>query len=174
MRKITPTEIREVTAELEAELQRLERLQKDIERVFREASKQKAFLDVFYESLALKLHNFYTGCERIFQIIASELNDALPSGYDWHKRLLERMAIQQEERPTVISQETARVLEEYLAFRHVVRNIYGYELEPQRIAPLVVRSKKVFEQFYAEVCQFTTWLKTLASQMEEDGVLPRF
>ena len=167
MKKITSTEIKEVAAELKAELNRLERLKNDIERVFREASKQKTFLDVFYESLALKLHNFYTGCERIFQIIASELNGALPSGYDWHKRLLERMAIQREERPAVISQETAKSLEEYLAFRHVVRNIYGYELEPQRIDPLVARSKKVFEHFHAEVCQFTNWLRTLASQMEE-------
>ena len=178
MKKITPTEIKEITAELKAELNRLERLQKDIERVFKEASKQKVFLDVFYESLALKLpvakrrgeaafHNFYTGCERIFQIIASELNSALPSSYDWHKRLLERMAIQQEERPAVISQETVKRLEEYLAFRHVVRNIYGYELEPQRIDPLVARSKKVFEQFHAEVCQFINWLKNLASQMED-------
>jgi uncharacterized protein YutE (UPF0331/DUF86 family) len=166
MKRITSTEIREVTAELDAELNRLERLEKEIERVSMEASKQKAFLDVFYESLALKLHNFYTGCKRIFQIIASELNGALPSGYDWHKRLLERMAIQREERPAVISQETAKNLEEYLAFRHVVRNIYGYELESRRIDPLVARSKKVFEQFHAEVCQFTKWLRTLASQME--------
>ena len=167
MKKITTTEIKEIAAELKAELNRLERLQKDIERVFKEASKQKVFLDVFYESLALKLHNFYTGCERIFQIIASELNTALPSGYDWHKRLLDRMAIQREERPVVISQETKRYLEEYLAFRHVVRNIYGYELEPQRIDPLVARSTKVFAQFHAEVCQFINWLKNLASQMEE-------
>lgn len=172
MKKITPTEIREVVVELKSELNRLERLENDIERVFRETSKQKAFLDIFYESLALKLHNFYTGCERVFQIIASELNGALPSGYDWHKRLLERMAIQREERPAVISQESARYLEEYLAFRHVVRNIYGYELEPQRIDPLVARSKKVYEKFHAEVCQFITWLQHLASQMEEHEELP--
>lgn len=167
MKKITPTEIIEITNELEAELNRLQRLQKEIEKVFREISKQKDFLDVFYESLALKLHNFYTGCERIFQIIASEINGALPSGYDWHKRLLERMAIQKARRPAVISPETKKALEEYLAFRHVVRNIYGYELEPRRIEPLVVRSKKVLEQFHAEVSQFINWLKELASQIEE-------
>lgn len=167
MKKITSIEIIEIIVELETELDHLERLKEDIERVFREASKQKDFLDVFYESLALKLHNFYTGCERIFQIIASELNGALPSSYDWHKRLLERMAIQREERPAVISQETKRNLEEYLAFRHVVRNIYGYELESRRIDPLVERSEKIFEQFQKEVCQFINWLKNLASQMEE-------
>ena len=166
MKKITTTEIREIAAELKAELERLERLENDMERVFREVSKQKAFEDVFYESLALKLHNFYTGCERIFQIIASELNCSLPSDYDWHKRLLERMTMQREERPAVISKETARFLEEYLAFRHVVRNIYGYELDPQRIDPLLARSKKVFEQFHAEVCQFITWLRNLASQID--------
>ena len=76
--------------------------------------------------------------------------------------------MQLEERPAVISKETARFLEEYLAFRHVVRNIYGYELDPQRIDPLLARSKKVFEQFHAEVSQFITWLRNLASQIKEE------
>lgn len=168
MKKITATEIREVAMELEAELSRLERLNEDIERIFDEAQNQEAFLDVFYESLALKLHNFYTGCERIFQIIASELNGALPSDYDWHKRLLGRMSLEQEKRPAVISQKTAKRLEEYLAFRHVVRNIYGYELEPRRIALLIEKSKSVFEQFQTEIRQFIVWLQNFASQYELD------
>lgn len=151
--------------ELEAELEHLERLENDIERVYKDAQNQVAFSDVFYESLALKLHNFYTGCERTFQIIASELNGAVPSGYDWHKRLLQRMTLKQEKRPAVISQETSRRLQEYLAFRHVVRNIYGYELDPLRITPLVERSKDVFEQFQAEVYKFIAWLKNVASQI---------
>jgi len=165
MKDIAVTEIREIIVELKAELSRLEQLNNDIERVFNETTKQEDFLDVFYESLALKLHNFYTGCERIFQIVASELNGAIPSDFNWHKRLLERMAIQHEERPAIISQKTKKQLEEYLAFRHVVRNIYGYELDSRRIEPLIVDSKKVFGQFYAEVCQFIEWLKRLASQM---------
>ena len=41
----------------------------------------------------LKLHNFYTGCERIFQMVISKLNGAPPSGFDWHRRLLDRMGV---------------------------------------------------------------------------------
>ena len=34
------------------------------------------------------LADFYMGVERIFKIIAEELNGGTPKGEDWHKRLL--------------------------------------------------------------------------------------
>ena len=40
---------------------------------------------VFMESIALKLHNFYTGCERIFSKIANDLNGGLPQTPEWHE-----------------------------------------------------------------------------------------
>jgi hypothetical protein len=98
--------------------------------------------------------------------VASELNGALPSGYDWHKRLLDRMAVGHEGRPAVISSETARALERYLAFRHVVRNIYGYELEVERIAQLVAQQAAVWENFEHELRAFVAWLRDTANQLE--------
>ncbi len=43
---------------------------------------------IYMESLALKLHNFYNGCERIFEKIAVDINGGIPGSFDWHKRLL--------------------------------------------------------------------------------------
>lgn len=71
------------------------------------------------ESAALRLHNFYTGCERIFRLIASDVNRTVPDSRDWHKRLLTQVSLDIEAvRPAVISNEVQRTLEELLAFRH--------------------------------------------------------
>jgi len=41
---------------------------------------------------ASMLHDYYTGLKKIFRLIALELDSNLPSGEDWYKRLLDRMA----------------------------------------------------------------------------------
>ncbi|HAC64804.1 MAG TPA: hypothetical protein DCF68_15045, partial [Cyanothece sp. UBA12306] len=81
---------------------RLERLEAEIKQVQQQVELYPQLTSIFYESLALKLHNFYTGCERIVQIVASEINGGLPSSYDWPRRLLQRMATQQESRPPLL------------------------------------------------------------------------
>lgn len=40
-------------------------------------------------------------------------------------------------RPPVISKELAAELDEYLSFRHLFRNIYGFELESKRLENLI-------------------------------------
>lgn len=168
MKHLTPPELKEIALDIEVELAHLAHLREEIEKVNQLIVASPELADIFHENQSLKLHNFYTGCERIFRIVASELNSALPTGYDWHKRLLERMALAHEGRPPLISSQTARSLEKYLAFRHVVRNIYGYELETERIAQLVVQHAVVWQQFEAEVQTFISWLKETAEQLEEE------
>ena len=166
MRQTSSSEIRELAEDIEAELRRLTRLERGIEQLQAEIQRDPGRAALFYENIALKLHNFYTGCERIFKIVASELNSALPSSYDWHRRLLDRMSAEREGRPAVVTVETASHLQEYLAFRHVVRNIYGFELDPQRVERLVAGYPSVWHQFETQVRDFVNWLRTLADQLE--------
>lgn len=166
MRQLIASELREVATDLEVEMERLSSLEQQIEQAQKEIGNYPNLASVFYESLALKLHNFYTGCERIFQIVASELNGGLPSNYDWHRRLLNRMAIAQKERPALIEKETAQGLAEYLAFRHIVRNIYGFELDAQRVERLVQNYYSVWQQFKHDVENFLSWLRACVDEME--------
>jgi hypothetical protein len=168
MKYLSPSELKEIALDIEVELGQLAHLKAEIERVNQLIKTSPELADLLYENQALKLHNFYTGCERIFQVVASELNGALPTGYDWHKRLLERMALPHEGRPALISTPTAQTLEKYLAFRHVVRNIYGYELEAQRIDQLITQQGVVWPQFEAEVRAFVAWLRETAAQLDAD------
>ena len=167
MRQISAIELREIASDIQGELDRLRQLEGQIKEVNIQLTNQPNLANIFYESLALKLHNFYTGCERIFQIIASELNGGLPSSYDWHRRLLVRMAKKQEKRPALLCAETIKMLEEYLAFRHVVRNIYGFELDPQRLESLVTRYPLAWQKFEQDVLKFANWLISFADKLED-------
>jgi hypothetical protein len=166
MRQISASQLREIVTDLEVELNRLGQLEEGIAQVQAEIVRDPERAPIFYESLALKLHNFYTGCERIFQLIVTELNGSIPSGYDWHKRLLNRMAIKREEMPKLLSQETVQGLQDFLGFRHVVRHIYGFELDQKRVEQLVETYPSVWHRFNQEVRQFMDELRQLAEQLE--------
>ncbi len=78
------------------------------------------------DGVALNLHGFYVGIERIFEDIAREVEASVPSGPDWHQDLLLQMSAEVAAvRPAVITQETRQCLGDYRAFRHVVRNVYA-------------------------------------------------
>ncbi|HEY85198.1 MAG TPA: hypothetical protein G4N96_08835 [Chloroflexi bacterium] len=167
MKQFTQAEFEQVALDLELELKQLNYLDEEIKKVQRiQADAEPELADILYENLAYKLQNFYTGCERIFQIIVTELNGALPTGANWHKRLLDRMTVEHSSRPAVISAETARVLRIYLGFRHLVRHIYGYELELERVTQLIEQYDEVWAQFEADLRAFINWLTKTASLLD--------
>lgn len=167
MNKITSAEITEIIGDINNELWRMERLEMEIKQVQQEIIIHPGLTNILFESLALKLHNFYTGCERIFQIIADELNGGKPSSYDWHRRLLERMTNQQINRPAVIQENTAKKLKEYLGFRHIVRNIYGFELDIKRVENLVNDYFFVWSDFKNDLATFLAWLEQLKFSIDD-------
>lgn len=105
------------------------------------------------------LHDFYTGLEKIFQRIALRVDGDLPTGEDWHLQLLLRMATPIDGvRPRVISDDQMQQLEEYLRFRHVFRNLYGFELRWELIAPLVEAMRDDFHVTESQIEAFMTQL----------------
>ena len=110
------------------------------------------------------LHDFYNCCERIFKKIAIELNSGYEESEKWHKALLYRMTIPIEGiRPRVLSDELAADLDEFLAFRHLFRNIYGFELKGGRIDYLAKKFEDVAAKFGKEIRNF---LDLLRSELE--------
>ena len=111
----------------------------------------------FFEELtAKKLVEVYSGIERIFERIASEVDMHTPRGNRWHNDLLEQMAKRQPERPPVIAQKTLLRLKELLDFRHKVNNIYGdeliYEKAEEHAKPITELFTAVSEELV--LCQF--------------------
>jgi hypothetical protein len=48
--------------------------------------------DFYLDSVALNLHGFYSGLERIFERIASSIDRNVPAGANWHQELLDQMS----------------------------------------------------------------------------------
>ena len=125
--------------------------------------KVKATGDVDYlGTIALNLHGFYSGAERIFRDIATDLDDSLPASSDWHRRLLRQMAANiPDMRPAVLNHSTLKSLDELCAFRHVVRNVYSFDLIPERVETLAANLPDAYELLAQDLQQFNQFLATL-------------
>jgi hypothetical protein len=125
------------------------------------AKAQESHDDYFLDGVALNLHGFYSGLERIFERIASRVDETVPGGASWHQELLNQMAIEiPEERPAVISADLKEELEAYRGFRHIVRNVYTYHLRPEKMAPLVEKLPQVFAAAENQIAAFARFLQS--------------
>lgn len=116
--------------------------------------------DHFIDGVALNLHSFYLGIERILTHIAETIDGNLPRGENWHLLLLQQMMTEVPRvRPAVISTETGMKLDEYRRFRHVVRNVYTYNLDPVKVGKLVSSAPEHFARIKAELLAFATFLE---------------
>lgn len=119
-----------VAARIRQEMADLERVVSRAERAMRSARRRSRDQDLYLDSVALNLHDFYSGLERIFHYAAANIDRSVPEGREWHRELLRQMGVALPGvRPPILSADTVRALDEYLRFRHVVRNIYAFELE---------------------------------------------
>ena len=116
--------------------------------------------DYYLDGVALNLHGFYSGLERVFEKIALTVDGSIPSGANWHRELLNQMSIEVPSiRPAVISGGLRKDLESYLGFRHVVRNVYTYHLDPDKLEALVTQVQVVFIKAKNEIAGFCKFLQ---------------
>ena len=119
---------------------------------------ESAYLD----SVALNLHGFYAGLERLFELIARHVDGVLPSGETWHRDLLRRMAQDiAGVRPAVLSQDSVLALDEFRRFRHLVRNVYTMSLAPEKMAGLMTTLPTLWLTLRAELWAFADFLEVL-------------
>lgn len=141
--------------------QELEEIQRILGRVSEGWERTRRSNDDYYlDGVALNLHGFYSGFERIFAHIAETIDGSLPQGERWHLFLLNRMMEEiPSVRPAVISIKTGNMLKEYLGFRHIVRNVYTYKLDPSKVEKLVRSAPELFAQLSAELQAFAAFLE---------------
>ena len=83
------------------------------------------------------LHSFYNGLENIFEIIAKNIDGNVPSGNKSHQELLHQMASENNIRSEVINENLYMQLREYATFRHFYRHAYSFQLNWEKMKPLV-------------------------------------
>ena len=138
------------------------KIEKTVQRIERALEKINVLPDEAREfierALAADLAEVYSGIERIFERIAREVDNHIPSGAEWHKDLLTQMAERRPERPPIISPVTQRRLKRLLKFRHKVNNIYGDELIYEHSAKHAKRVRKLFDNVSKELETFADFL----------------
>ena len=158
---------RVVSARIRQELKELDQVTFRADRAIAAAKRQPGDQDLYIDSAALSLHDLYSGLERIFHYIASSVDTSMPASHEWHRELLRQMSLEIPElRPVVLSQESVNVLSEYLAFRHVVRNVYAFQFDPVRVERLVNGLPSVMSKVKADLESFASFLEQVVSQTE--------
>jgi len=120
--------------------------------------------DRYLDAAALNLHAFYSGIERLFELVARRIDDTMPIGANWHAELLAQMAAPVTGvRSPVISAALLAQLDRYRGFRHVVRNAYTYSLDIDQVALLVRQLPATLRLIEAELGAFADALDATAN-----------
>lgn len=130
-----------------------------------ERGKVSAEQDYYLDAVALNLHGFYSGVERLFELTARHIDQAVPIGESWHQDLINQMAQERADvRPALISADVAASLDEYRRFRHLVRNIYATNLVPSKMQGLLERLLPLWNRLRAELIAFAAFLAQIAPE----------
>ena len=117
--------------------------------------------ELYFDSVALNIHSFYSGLERLFEKISYAVDGYMPKGVNWHQELLNQMALEiPNVRPAVISEKTRNQLDTYRGFRHVVRNVYTYHISADKMKPLAKGIRPLFKQIEKELTAFSRFIQS--------------
>jgi hypothetical protein len=151
---------RTIAGRIRVDLQELARVVERTGRIWQQALVSTD--DYYVDATALNLHGFYAGLERLLEIIADGVDQAKPAGAHWHDDLLRQMAAEVPGvRPPVLSQETRQRLDRYRGFRHVVRNVYTYNLDPEQIGVLVKQLAPTMARVSQDLAAFADFLEQM-------------
>jgi len=158
---------RAIAGRIRAELQELTRVVERAISIWQTA--QVSTDDYYVDATAMNLHGFYAGIERLLEVIADGVDQTKPSGSHWHQELLRQMAIEiPGVRPPVLSLETRDRLDRYRGFRHVVRNVYTFNLDVEQVRGLIEQLRPTMEQTRQELHAFADFLEQLAKGIKND------
>jgi hypothetical protein len=163
---VTGSDYRSVAARIRQELPELDRVARRACRAWASATRDAQ--DLYIDATALNIHGFYAGLERIFTLVAERIDDSLPNGPNWQQDLLRQMTAEIPGiRAAVLSPDLFPTLDRYRGFRHVVRNVYAYVLDPRLVAVLIEDLPKANEQMRAELAAFADSPEAIAAAADD-------
>jgi len=147
------------------DLAEIEQVVDHAERALVAADRNDGHSELFLDSAALSLHNFSSGVERLLKQIASTDDRRVPAthnvdGEHLHQTTMDLPRL----RPQVLAERVAADLDEYRRFRHVLRNVRAFELDPERVQQLTSQLRPAFLQARAELEAFADVLQALSDQ----------
>lgn len=131
--------------QIEFKINDIDRLFLEYELIFKKV--ESNIPDLFDMTiLGSVLHSFYNGLENIFEIIAKNIDKDMPTGNKSHQELLHQMASENANRREVINEKIYLSLREYATFRHFYRHAYSFQLNWEKMKPLVKSLMNVWSE----------------------------
>lgn len=119
-----------------------------------DVTENSTLYDGLIGSIAMNLQSFYTGAERVLLKISRNIDKSIPKGENWHKALIEQMAIKTYTRPALLSSATFLELQELCKFRHFIRNAYSYSLDAPKVLLLANVLTTCWDHLYRDYLVF--------------------
>ena len=113
---------------IEAELEQMDQALRELPA----ARRVRALTVLELGGTASLLSSLYHGVENILKQGLLAVGVALPNGAAWHRDLLQSAS-----EHGIVSVELRERLAPYMAFRHFFTHAYGFDLDPESLAPLV-------------------------------------
>lgn len=116
--------------------------------------------EMFLSGQALRLADYYSSCERIFERVATELNARPAESPDYDRILLRRMTLDVPGvRPPVLSKRSHSGLDELRKFRHAMRHLYGTEIDEAKLGVHLEALKDLYAPVTADLERFCSALE---------------
>jgi len=103
---------------------------------------------------AMVLHSFYNGIENIILLIIKNYDRESFSGIQWHKELLAKAFEETESRTPIFRKELYDSLKDYLTFRHLVRHLYGFQLEWRQMKDKLFNMDTIWKDVKDDINKF--------------------
>jgi len=113
------------------------------------------------DSAAIATHSFYNGVEKIFELIAKQLDKFTPESGRTHRELLYNVHVGNDIRPAVIDEETYFILDEYLKFRHFFRHSYAFLLDWEQMKELAYNLSDTWKTVRGQLLDFVDFLENI-------------
>lgn len=142
-------------ANIDADLAEIEKIYEFLAHYYTIDTLEQAILAGYY------LNNLYSAFENICLNIAQTFEHQIDDRSRWHAALLKRMTLDIESiRPKLLSPATYNALDELRRFRHIFRNAYTLELDPQRLQLVLYHAQQLQQYYPADLAQFKAFLNS--------------
>jgi hypothetical protein len=119
--------------------------------------------DIETAGASAMLHSFYTGIEKLLELIGREWDRHPSTSSGWHRELLNRMGASTDTRGAFLSPGLVEVLGEFLAFRHLFRGASIALMRWSKISPLLAKVDQTYREVRVELESFQEFLESRRS-----------
>lgn len=110
--------------------------------------------EIILSAIGSHLHSYYNGIEKIFEIINKETDNFSFNSDRSHSELLLVMAMKTDKRNAVISEQSKNELSDYMKFRHFFRHSYSYDIDWNKVKPLLNQIQTNWQRVHKEIDTF--------------------